>query len=222
MKKIFYLIIVTGLLVTSCKKNFLVKEPYGELTTAQVILPDHIEQLIISAYSILNGQGNEASNAFNSPASNWSFGDVISDDTYKGGGGIGDQNQINRMEIFATDPQIIDVEQKWAVLFEGVGRANTAIAALDISKIPESLKKERIAEMRFLRGHFYFELKKIYNRIPYIDENGKYLSNQQITPTQVWAKIEDDFIAAASVRAPDKMGCRSLFVQNIFISAEMG
>ena len=198
MKKIFYLIIVTGVLVTSCKKSFLVKEPYGELTSEQVISPEHIEQLIISAYSILNGQGNEASNAFNSPASNWSFGDVISDDAYKGGGGIGDQNQINRMEIFATDPQIIDVEQKWAVLYEGVGRANTAIAALNKSKIDAGLKKERIAEMRFLRGHFYFELKKIYNRIPYIDENGKYLSNQQITPTQVWAKIENDFIAAAA------------------------
>lgn len=199
MKKIIFLFIVTGLLTTSCKKDFLVTNPYGELTKDQVILPENIQQVVISAYSILNGQGNEASNAFNSPASNWSFGDVISDDAYKGGGGTGDQNQIHRMEIYATDPQIKDVEQKWAVLYEGVSRSNTAIDLLTQSNIDESLKNERIAEMRFLRGHFYFELKKLYNRIPYMDETGKYLSNQDITPEQVWGKIEDDFISAASV-----------------------
>ncbi|MGS0528450.1 hypothetical protein ACU8V7_27830 [Zobellia nedashkovskayae] len=45
---------------------------------------------MISAYSVLNGQIDDASNAYNSPASNWSFGDVVSDDAYKGGGGTGE------------------------------------------------------------------------------------------------------------------------------------
>jgi len=199
MKKIIYIVFVIGIFFTSCEKDFLNKDPYGELTQEQASSSANIDGLIISAYSILNGQGNEASNAFNSPASNWSFGDVISDDAYKGGGGTGDQNQIHRMEIFATDPEIRDVEQKWAVLYEGVNRSNTAINAIKNSTLNENLKSQRIAEMLFLRGHFYFELKKIYNRISYLDEDGNYLSNTQITPKEVWKKIEDDFTSAASI-----------------------
>ncbi|OQY00309.1 MAG: RagB/SusD family nutrient uptake outer membrane protein [Bacteroidetes bacterium 4572_117] len=200
MKNIIYIIFIIGILFTACSDEFLEIEPNGELTEDQVGAPENIEALVISAYSILNGQGNEASNAFNSPASNWSFGDVLSDDAYKGGGGTGDQNQIHRMEIFTTDAQIRDVEQKWAVLYEGVKRANTVLNVLNTStEIEASIKTQRTAEMRFLRGHFYFELKKLYNRISYIDENGEYFPNTAITPEQVWAKIEEDFNAAYTV-----------------------
>ncbi|NKI27601.1 RagB/SusD family nutrient uptake outer membrane protein [Arenibacter sp. 6A1] len=200
MKKIIFALSMLGIFITSCSDEFLEKEPFGELTDQQVVMPENIEPLAISAYSILNGQGNEASNAFNSPASNWSFGDVLSDDAYKGGGGTGDQNQIHRMEIYTTDSQIKDVEQKWSVLYEGVNRANTVLKALkNTTEFDESIKNQRIAEMRFLRGHFYFELKKIYNRISFIDEDGNYFSNTMITPEEVWEKIEEDFTAAFNV-----------------------
>ena len=200
MKKIIYLILAIGVFNTSCSDDFLDKEPFGELTIEQAGLPENIDALVISAYSILNGQGNDASNAYNSPASNWSFGDVLSDDAYKGGGGTGDQNNIHRMEIFATNPTIRDVEQKWSVLYEGVYRANTVLLALNGStEIDPGLKAQRYAEMQFLRGHFYFELKKLYNRISYIDEDGNYSSNTMITPDEVWAKIEGDFNAAFAV-----------------------
>ena len=115
MKKIIYLILARGVFNTSCSDDFLDKEPFGELTIEQAGLPENIDALVISAYSILNGQGNDASNAYNSPASNWSFGDVLSDDAYKGGGGTGDQNNIHRMEIFATNPTIRDVEQQMLI-----------------------------------------------------------------------------------------------------------
>ncbi len=200
MRKILFILSILGVSITSCSDEFLEKDPFGELTDQQVVLPENIEPLVISAYSILNGQGNEASNAFNSPASNWSFGDVLSDDAYKGGGGTGDQNQIHRMEIYTTDPQIKDVEQKWSVLYEGVNRANTALKALrNTDEFDETVKNQRVAEMLFLRGHFYFEIKKLYNRISYIDENGNYFSNTMITPEEVWSKIEEDFDAAFSV-----------------------
>ncbi|MEE9363306.1 MAG: RagB/SusD family nutrient uptake outer membrane protein [Cellulophaga sp.] len=197
MKNILYILLIMGIILTSCSDEFLEKNPYGELTEEESAQPQNIDGLIISAYSILNGQGNEASNAFNSPASNWSFGDVLSDDAYKGGGGTGDQNQIHRMEIYTTNPQIKDVDQKWSVLYEGVKRSNTVISVLNNSTdIDENTKALRISEMRFLRGHFYFELKKLYNRISYIDETGAYFSNTTISPEEIWGKIESDFNAA--------------------------
>lgn len=203
MKKIFILFICIALGACS-EDNFLQEEPIGELTPEQTLDPENVEGVIISAYSILNGQIDEATNAFNSPASNWSFGDVLSDDAYKGGGGTGDQNQIHQMEIYNTDPTIIDVQRKWLALYEGVNRANQSIRLLNASaEFDTELKAQRLGEMRFLRGHFYFELKKIYNQIPYIDETAESLddynvSNTALSSERLWQKIEEDFQAAST------------------------
>lgn len=201
MKKIITLILLSFALACS-EDDFLNEEPIGELSPGQVLDQQNLESVIVSTYSILNGQMDQATNAFNAPASNWSFGDVLSDDAYKGGGGTGDQNQIHQMEIFNTDPSIIDVERKWLALYEGVKRANQAIRLLKQSEdFEESLKEQRVAEMQFLRGHFYFELKKIYNNVPYIDENATspedyYVSNTELSDEQLWQRIEADFTAA--------------------------
>lgn len=201
MKKI--LCILSCIILGACSEdNFLEEEPVGELTPEQIVDPANVEGVVISAYSVLNGQIDEATNAYNSPASNWSFGDVLSDDAYKGGGGTGDQNQIHQMEIYNTDPTILDVQRKWLALYEGVKRANQAIRILNASEeFNADLKALRIAEMRFLRGHFYFELKKIYNQIPYIDETAESIedynvSNTALSSEQLWQKIEEDFQAA--------------------------
>lgn len=205
MKKIIYLLVAT-LFITSCSDSFLDETPIGELSPDQIMTPENIEGSIISAYSVLNGQIDDASNAYNSPASNWSFGDVLSDDAYKGGGGTGDQNQIHLMEIFATTSTIMDVERKWLALYEGIRRANLSIRLLNESEdFDANLKEQRIAEMRFLRGHFHFEAKKIYGNICYVDESVDtkeefyQVSNSDLTDAEQWAKIEDDFKAAATV-----------------------
>lgn len=228
------LIILASILVFSSCTNFLDEEPVGELTENQITDPDNIEGLIISAYSVLNGQFDEASSAFNSPVSNWSFGDVVSDDAYKGGGGTGDQNQIHLMETFQINTAIADFERKWLALYEGVSRANQALRLLnEADEYDPALKELRIAEMRFLRGFFYFELKKIYNRIPYIDETKTdvedfYVSNDEFTSEQLWQKIEDDFQAAYNVLPtmqaepgrPTKMAARAFMCKTYIFQAK--
>jgi ABC-type cobalt transport system substrate-binding protein len=198
MKKIFGISLIFMLIGFSCSDRFLEEVPIGELSPDQITEPVNMEGLIISAYAVLNGQFDEASNAYNSPDSNWNFGDVVSDDDYKGGGGTGDQNQIHLMEIFNTNPTIKDFERKWLVLYEGVKRANVVLQQIDAADMPSETIAQRKAEMYFLRGHFYFELKKIYNKIPYIDETAVrtedyYVSNEEFSSDQLWDKIAADF-----------------------------
>lgn len=200
MKNIIFIFgLLSCFLGASCSDNFLDEQPVGEISPDQILRLENLEGAIISAYSILNGQMDNASSAFNSPASNWNFGDVVSDDAYKGGGGTGDQNQIHQMELFLTNPTIRDVERKWMALYEGVKRANLAMRLIQESNEMEpGLAANRLAEMRFLRGHFYFELKKIYNRIPYVDESAQtaedyYVSNTALSNDELWDKIEADF-----------------------------
>lgn len=201
MKKIF-LAACAALALCSCS-DFLEETPVGELTPDQAQDIKNIEGLVVSAYSILDGQMDDASSGLNSGCSNWQFGDVISDDAYKGGGGTGDQNPVHLMEIFHIDPTIQDYNRKWLALYEGVNRCNQAIHLLRQSEYEK--KDVRIAEMRFLRAHFYFNLKLIYNRIPYFDETvsdpSAYasLSNKEFTSDQLWEKILADFKTAYDV-----------------------
>nr|WP_276169220.1 RagB/SusD family nutrient uptake outer membrane protein [Zobellia alginiliquefaciens] len=189
----------------SCSDDYLEEVTFGEVPPSEMTKPENVEKAIISAYSVLNGQIDGASNAYNSPASNWSFGDVVSDDSYKGGGGTGDQNQIHQMELYNTNSTTYDVERKWMALYEGVKRTNEAMKLLDASEdFDAGLKAQRRAELRFIRGHYYFELKKIYNQIPYIDETAETVddyarSNTEFTSEELWGKIEDDFQAAYDV-----------------------
>ena len=186
----------------SCSSDYLEETTYGEVDPSEMTKPENVERAIIAAYSLLNGQFDTASSAFNSPDSNWSFGDVVSDDAYKGGGGTGDQNNIHQMEIFNTNSTTLDVERKWMALYEGVKRCNEAIKLLNASEeFDTELKVERLAELNFLRGHYYFELKKIYNQIPYIDESAQTVedyakSNTEFTSDELWSKIEANFQTA--------------------------
>lgn len=219
MKKIF-LAACAALTLSSCS-DYLTELPVGELTPEQAQDVKNIEGLVISAYSILDGQMDDASSGLNSGCSNWQFGDVISDDTYKGGGGTGDQNPVHLMEIFHIDPTIQDYNRKWLALYEGVNRCNQAIRLLRESGYDK--KDIRIAEMRFLRAHFYFNLKIIYNRIPYFDETvsdpSAYasISNKEFSSDQLWEKILGDLKAAydalpdtsSDIARPAKMTARA-------------
>ena len=190
MKKIFYFA-ASVLMMCACADSFLSEEPVGEFLPGQVESEENIEGIVTGAYAVLDGY--YASDAINSGCSNWQFGDVVSDDAYKGGGGTGDQNQIHLMEIFNANPTGIDFEARWAALYEGIKRCNQAIRLLNGSEVKN--KEQRLAEMRFLRGHYYFNLKIIYNQIPWIDETlvdpNEYnkKSNIEFSSDQLWEKI---------------------------------
>lgn len=194
------------LLIGACSDDFLETTPKGELSSNVIENSEEgIEGLLIAAYSILNGQYDNSNVAYNSPASNWTFGDVVSDDAYKGSSGISDQSGIHSMEIFTADANVRDVQRKWEALYEGVVRCNTAIRNIrNFAAFTEEKRELRIAEARFLRGHYYFDLKKIYNKIPYFREQAtaaelSVITNTEYTSQQLWNFIEEDFESAAVV-----------------------
>lgn len=218
MKKIFYMA-ASALLLLSCSDSFLSEKPVGEFSPEQAEDEKNIEGIIVAAYAVLDGV--YASDGINSACSNWQFADVVSDDAYKGGGGTGDQNQIHLMEIFKANPTVVDFEARWLALYEGVKRSNQAIRRLEAGNFDQ--KEQRLAEMRFLRAHYYFNLKVIYNRIPWIDETVvdpseyAHIPNTEFTSEQLWEKILSDFDAAykvlpesqADLARPTKMAARA-------------
>ena len=205
--KFIHIVLLVALMAlqTGCG-DFLEEVPQGQLSEDQLVNSEEgVEALIIAAYSTLNGQIGDATGAFNAPASNWTFGDIVSDDAYKGGGGVGDQNNMHLMEIFATNPGVLDLERKWVAMYEGISRCNAAIRAVqNFEGWDDTQKNARLGELRLLRGHFYFDLKKIYNLVPFVDETLvssdelRSVSNRDLDSNQLWERIEADFLFAQS------------------------
>ena len=172
--------------------------PKGLLTDEQLNTAEAVDGVVTAAYASLKAHFQGLDPTFFQPPSNWSYGDVRSDDAYKGGGGPGDIIEYNQMETFNITPDIFVFERKWRASYIAIGNVNSAIRALqNISEAAYPNKEIRLAEMRVLRGHFYFDLKKNFYSFPFIDETHTFgdigtVSND-LTSEQLWSLIEEDF-----------------------------
>ena len=195
MKKIQFLVI--ALLITggySCKDSFLEVLPTSSLAEAQLTSTAGLEGVLIGAYAQLSGLGNYAAGP-----SNWVFGSIRGGDANKGTD-PGDFSDINPVQRFEITPTIGFPTGLYQGHFEGVARTNILLALL--KKAQPSVKTEDIkrmeAEARFIRGHFYFQLKRNFGMVPYVDETNTVDNGIEKTKNNVdlWPKIEADFKAA--------------------------
>jgi hypothetical protein len=200
MKNIKYIAaFIIVMIAASCKK-YLDEKPQGVVSSSDLSTPANTDAMVTAAYSYL---GND--HYFYPFSSMWAYGSIRSGDAYKGGGGAGDIFEFNEFETFSTN-NITNgsTDNVFYQLYVGVARANTALAlvnAQSISNYPN--KVERQAELRFLRGHFYFLLKVLFNHIPWLDETmpkSTYntVSNVALTSDQLWTNIANDFRFASA------------------------
>ncbi len=191
MKKLGIIALSALVLGVSCSDEFLEVPPASSLGDAQLQTLDGVEGLLIGTYAAINGVFG---NRFEGP-NHWITGSILGGEANKGTD-AGDYSSINPVQRFEHDPTQGDLNNLWRGRFEGVSRANRVLATLAAAAdVITASDAARIAgEARMLRGHFYFDLKKHFNSIPYFDEN--VLSTEIIlipnTP-DVWGQIEADF-----------------------------
>lgn len=192
MKKTIFnaiLVMLLGVIIYSCSKDFLDRKPLGALDENVLANKKGVEGLLIGAYSLLDGFG--AGGNWDASGSNWVYGSVVGGDAHKGSD-AGDQQDINPMERFESGATNNYYNNKWRTVYEGVTRANnvlkvmakaTDISAADIKRIT--------GEARFLRAHYHFEAKKMWNMVPYVDDKNTelFLANDK----DIWPNIEADF-----------------------------
>jgi len=196
MKKIFLSVFLMGAVLTSCNESFLeVPTQNSSVTEGVLANKDGVEKLLVGAYHNLSGM-SYSSRWWPTAASNWIWGDITSGDCYRGGtGSPTDEPESVSVEMFQTQPTQSYVLNKFQAVYDGVARSNSVLRAVNMAAdMTEDEKNEARGEARFLRGHFHFEAKKMWNKIPFVDEtvvNFK-LSNEE----DIWPKIEADFLFA--------------------------
>ncbi len=200
MKRIIKSIVISASLIisfTACE-DFLNETPKGSVFEEQLETPENIEKLVITTYSAL---GNEH---FQQPLSPWPYGNLRAGDAYKGGAGTGDMGDFHLFETFVYMRDNVGMlDRRWYQGYKAISRANTALEKLNaISSAELPTRDLRIAEVRFLRAHFYFDLKILFKHIPYVDETipveeYKNISNRELTDKQGWEYIIQEFRYAA-------------------------
>ncbi len=189
---IFSIILLIG--GYACKESFLEVPATGSLSKAQLTSQAGLEGSLISAYAQLSGLGSYAAGP-----SNWVWGSIRGGDANKGTD-PGDFSDINPIQRFEYNPSLPFSGEAYQNHFVGVARANAVLALLkeaDAAVKPDVIARIA-AEARFLRGHFYFQLKRNFNNVPYVDETNTVANGiEKVTnDADLWPKIEADFKAA--------------------------
>ena len=192
--KILALAAACSFTAVSCS-DFLDEAPYGQFT-GDKIDDSSIDALMAAAYAGLEGHFFGNNESFYAPVSNWVF-DVRSDDAYKGGGGVTMEAGIHQLEISNLTSDNATCLNSWRNNYYAISRVHKAMNAVNEASNLEN-RDELLAELRLLRGHFYFNLIRIFERIPYLTETSdpKTTRADEFTREEIYGFIKDDFTYA--------------------------
>jgi starch-binding outer membrane protein, SusD/RagB family len=161
MKKINLIIIILfTIIASSCKKD-LNQVPLSSATTLTFYQqPSDFIQAVNATYNALRGY----------PDRQLFLSEVRSDNIYPTNDVARDPDPINNFApgIAAN----VYVEEAWTADYNGIFRANTVIeqVAQNATNVGSAALATRLtAEAKFLRAFFYFDLVKIYGKVPLVD-----------------------------------------------------
>lgn len=178
--------------------------PQGTLDEGTLATRDGVEATLIGAYRPLDC--TTSSGSWGCAASNWVWGTVASDETYKGSTGS-DQPPINDIEGYhwGTANAHDYLNQKWAQVYEGVVRSNATIRLLKqvIAAKPGEISaadaKGIEGEAIFLRAHYHFEAYRMWGNIPYYIETDEDFRKANSPATEVVTLLLADLDSAAKL-----------------------
>lgn len=198
MKKLFQYIIAAAFSFTASSCNdFIEVEPKGVVD--EELAMENPEKMVNAAYAMLGDCW------YTYPFNLWPYGDVASDDCLKGGSGTTDTG-YHPMEIWSTLTSTPgEFDELWYRLYCAISRCNRALVSVSEKgeeKLGAETAKQRDAEVRFLRAHFYYKLITMFRQIPWVDETvyknnaQEQTRNDEFTYEQLFQKIIDDFKVA--------------------------
>jgi hypothetical protein len=127
------------------------------------------------------------------------LGEIASDNTLAGGESATDVIGIQEIDDMIHTPVNQQLRDIWGWMYSGVNRANYIMEFQD--NIEFQGKNEILAQARFLRAYYYFELVKWFGDVPFkIDERiqfGDQFDLERTPKSEVYAQIEADLIYAA-------------------------
>ncbi len=196
MKSIYKFICATLLAGTfSACNDMLDTVPQGQFTAEQLD-ENSVEGLLASAYAGLEAHFYGNNEAFAGPSTNWIF-DVRSDDAYKGGGGTGMEENIHLLEVSEITSDNVSCLNKWQNNYYAISRVHNAMLAVEVANGIANAD-QILGELKTLRAWYYFDLIRIFKRIPYFTEHDDVntKTNDEYTRDEIFSFIKLDLTEA--------------------------
>ena len=189
MKKIYYILVFSSIILFSACEDFLEVSPQGQLT--QESFP------VNSADALL------ATNAAYSTLRNWHYHsggypilDIMSDDSHKGSNPADQLNTLGPYDNFTHVPTQDGLDRWWASLYQGIKRTNVVIEKVPDIEMNTTLKNRYIGEAKFLRGLYYFDLLRAFGGVPIVETTSPPLKLPRASIIEVYELIEKDLLFA--------------------------
>lgn len=188
MKK-FLFVLVASMLVLACSDDFVDPELFDEDSENFFNSEEDYQSALLSTYDLLQ-----------STYLNVMLGEIASDNTLAGGESATDTPGIQEIDDMVHNNVNQQLRDIWGWMYGGIYRANYIIEFQD--KTDFAGKDIVLAETRFLRAYFYFELVKWFGDVPLtIDRRidfGEQNTIDRAPRAEVYAQIEQDLLFAAA------------------------
>lgn len=190
MKNSLPIILLTVTL--SCSEQFLEEEVLGVETIDYFYSqPENAFKAVNSMYGQLKNHGNRMF-----------FGDIMSDDAWKGGENNADFQNWYDLLIFNVDPSNASVSGMWVDSYNLIYEANVGIEHIpDVPGMDDEVQQRLVAEVRFLRAHSYFELVRLFGPIPLVTKplTPDELNVSRADVEEVYKFIEEELLEVSEV-----------------------
>lgn len=198
MKQLLAILTLFGSLTFTSCEDFLTEEVRGQqnldtyFTTA-----DECEAYITGCYQDITCGGWWNINTV------WLLSEMCSDDAWMGNTTQSQSDYISLAHYQGNGASNGPISNFWQYRYKGILRCNVAIDRISNAELEDKeLQARLVAEARFLRGYFYFELARNFGGVPLITEFKMPEEIQGITRASLentYKFIEEDLIAAAEV-----------------------
>lgn len=195
MKKIYiFALAVIGMLFSSCN-DFLEENVRGQENLDTYFQgPEDAESFIMGCY------GSITEYTWWKIERMWILADMCTDDYWMGNTGQPQEEYISLAHYQGVGQSNGSICDFWQYRYKGILRCNIALDRLPDVPMDENLKARFIAEAKFLRAYFYFDLVKNFGGVPLVTGFVMPHEVEGITRSSLeecYAFIEKDFSEAA-------------------------
>lgn len=192
MKKIIYSLSIFALFLSACQSDLLDRFPYDAASSENMWTSENLaDQGVNAIYAALRSDRvAQGTYIFDS----WS----VSTDCR-------DTNESMLFNKATTGNSLFS--GYWKAVYEGISRANDAIANLGKAPLSEEKRGRLLAESKFLRAYFYYRLNMVYKGVPLYLEPTDFenLTKGRETEDVIWNAVLDDLSACINEpNLPDK------------------
>jgi hypothetical protein len=199
-RKMTLAVTVILLIFSSCSKSYLDRDPLGNQTEDNFYSSrDAGIKTVTNCYAGFN-------TFWDYQAAMVDLGNIATDESEKGGSDAGDRPSAADLgygRAQASNEQVLGV---WKVCYSTIGNCNTGLenlpnaALVDGSgnPVPASVKNRYIAEIRFLRAYFYFDLARLFGGVPLLTRTMSVSDRDKLsrsTDAEIYKFITDELIA---------------------------